>query len=195
MIKKDLIASTEKLANQLWWKKDCLDHNDDIGLLAVTFELKSQKKCTVCGFRMPTPTMSGNNSKDLKSVYNKYGQIFQSQILDKAQKYYNNSEIVIFAGDFNNARYLEDYVGKAQVNYNWQIIKKGFEEKGYTMHDVIIDNGEEKPINTRVKNGLETPIDHIFTKGLKVNKEKGVQVKKKIEYSDHYILRSTAILE
>lgn len=194
MIKKDLLASTEKLAKQLWWKKDSLYHNDDIGLLAVTFELKSKKKCTVCGFRMPT--ISSNNSKDLKTVYDEYGQIFKDKILDIAQQYYNNSDIVIFAGDFNNARYLEDYVGRAQVNYNWQIIKKGFEEKGYTMLDVSIYNDEEKPINTRVKNGLETPIDHIFTKGLvKVNKEKGVKVKKKIEYSDHYILCSTAILE
>lgn len=195
MIKKELIAaSTEKLAEQLWWEKDCLYHNDDIGLLAVTFELKSQKKCTVCGFRIPT--ISSNNSKNLKPVYDEYGQIFKYKILDIAQKYYNNSDIVIFAGDFNNARYWEDYVGRAQVNYNWQIIKEGFEEKGYMMLDVIIDNDEEKPINTRVKNGLETPIDHIFTKGLvKVNKEKGVQVKKKIEYSDHYILCSTVILE
>lgn len=188
MIKKDLISSTEELAKQLWREKDSLYHNDDIGLLAVTFKLESQKKCTICGFRMPT--ISSNNSKDLTPVYDEYGQIFKDKILDIAQKY-NNSDIVIFAGDFNNARYLEDYVERAQVNYNWQIIKKGFKEKGYTMLDVSIYNDEEKPINTRVKNGLETPIDHIFTKGL-VRKECKVI---ESQHSDHCLLCATAILE
>ena len=187
MIKKKLIASTEKLADNLWWKDDYLYSNDDIGLLSVTFEMKSGKKCTVCGFRMPTIS----SKKDLKSVYDEYGQILKDKILDIAQKYYNNSDIVIFAGDFNNARYLEDYVERAQVNYNWQIIKKGFEEKRYTMLDVSIYNDEEKPINTMVKNGLETPIDHIFTKGL-VRKECKVI---ESQHSDHCLLCATAILE
>lgn len=155
LVKKWLIKNVKELANNLWWKNETLHIYNDIGLMKVSFKMSNDKNCTVCAFRM----LIGN--KKGKAQYDDMRRIFYKKVLPIAEECYLENDVVIFAGDFNNARYLEDYNGKDQINYNWQILKSKFENIGYEMLDVD-DKG--KPINTK-QTAPASPIDHIFTKG------------------------------
>lgn len=103
------------------------------------------------------------------------------KVLPIAEECYLENDVVIFAGDFNNARYLKNYSGKDQINYNWQVIKSKFENIGYEMLDVD-DKGN--PINTKLTTPA-SPIDHIFAKGFVKNI---CEVSQPTGCSDHLIL-------
>ncbi|SEA90749.1 Metal-dependent hydrolase, endonuclease/exonuclease/phosphatase family [Oribacterium sp. KHPX15] len=156
LIKEELIGNTKKLAESLWWH-NALYSNNNLGLIKVSFELKSGKTCSVCGFRMLIGDKKG------KAAYDHMRFILDDQVLPIATECFTNNDVVIFAGDFNNASYRDDYTGKDHINYNWQIIKSGFEGIGYEMLDVNSENG---PIITKKDCTSGTPIDHIFAKGL-----------------------------
>ena len=155
LVKKELIENVEELAKNLWWKNETLHIYNDIGLMKVSFKMSNDKNCTVCAFRM----LIGN--KKGKAQYDDMREILDKKVLPIAEECYLENDVVIFAGDFNNARYLEDYKGKDQINYNWQIIKSEFENIGYEMLDV---DDQGNPINTKLTSPA-SPIDHIFAKG------------------------------
>ena len=181
LVKKNLIKNSKELAQNLWWKKETLHSCDDIGLLKVSFKMNDNKLCTVCGFRM---LMEKTEDTQLKEKYDKMRKIFDENVLPVANECYLENDVTIFAGDFNHARYLDDYTGKSQINYNWQIIKSEFEKIGYEMLDV---NDSNKPIITKKKDKTApaSPIDHIFTKGFS---KKRCVVLPDNELSDHLIL-------
>ena len=175
LVKKNLIKDVNIMAKNLWWGKEALYSDNDIGLMRVSFVMKNEKTCTVCGFRMPVD----NSKKEGREKYNEMGKILDEKILPIAKECYSKNDVVIFAGDFNNARYLEDYSGKDQFEYNWQILKKKFEGIGYRIIDI---DDAERPIV--IRNNPPSPIDHFFVKGFKKDKCDTIYS----EYSDHYIL-------
>lgn len=175
LVKKNLIKNEKDLAENLWWKEETLNSYNDIGLMQVSFKMKDDKMCTVCGFRMRVGYKKG------RAQYDDMRKILDREVMPIAKNCYLKNDMVVFAGDFNNARYLEDYRGKDQINYNWQILKSGFENIGYMMLDVC-DIG--RPIITKRKEPA-SPIDHIFVKGFK--KEK-CDVSSGDKYSVHDIL-------
>ena len=177
LAKKEIIKNVKELAENLWWKNKNLHSYNDIGLMKVTFKMSDGKNCTVCGFRM----LIGN--KKGKAQYDDMRKILYQKVLPIAEECYLENDVVIFAGDFNNARYLKDYSGKDQIDYNWQIIKSKFENIGYKMLDVD-DKGN--PINTKLTTPA-SPIDHIFTKGF-IKDTCGVS--QQTGCSDHLILRA-----
>ncbi|MBO4867877.1 MAG: endonuclease/exonuclease/phosphatase family protein [Ruminococcus sp.] len=181
LVKKNLIDSPKELAENLWWKEETLHNYGNIGLLRVSFKMRNNKTCTICGLRMP---IGNTKCKALKKQYDKMGIILFQYVLPIAKECYLENEVTIFAGDFNHARYLVDYTGKAQINYNWQIIKSKFENIGYEMLDV---DDSQKPIITKKdgKTGPASPIDHIFTKGFS---KKRCEVLPDNGLSDHLIL-------
>ena len=159
LVKKELIDGVGNLAKNLWHKNETLQIYNDIGLMKVSFKMKNNTNCTVCGFRM----LIGNNKGKAqygKAKYDDMRKILYKKVLPIAEECYLENDVVIFAGDFNNARYLEDYKGKDQINYNWQILKSKFENIGYEMLDV---DDQGNPINTKL-NPTASPIDHIFAK-------------------------------
>ncbi|WP_295196724.1 endonuclease/exonuclease/phosphatase family protein [Ruminococcus sp.] len=178
LVKKELIKNVKELANNLWWKNEALHCYNDIGLMKVSFKMSNDKNCTVCAFRM----LIGN--KKGKAQYDDMRRILYKKVLPIAEECYLENDVVIFAGDFNNARYLDDYNGKDQINYNWQILKSKFENIGYEMLDV---NDKGKPINTK-QTAPPSPIDHIFAKGFIKNT---CMVSEPTNCSDHLILRVT----
>ena len=177
MVKKELIDDTEELAKNLWWKEETLHCYDDIGLLTVSFKMNN-RNCTVCGFRMPIGNAKG------KEQYDEMSELFCKKILPIVGKYKQENRLTIFAGDFNNARYLDDYTGRAQINYNWQFINSKFEKIGFEMLDV---NENKGPIITKNngKTGPVSPIDHIFTVGFSKNQ---CNIEPDNGLSDHLIL-------
>ena len=177
LVKKELIKNVKELASNLWWENETLQIYNDIGLMKVSFKMSNDKNCTVCGFRM----LIGNNKG--KAQYDDMRRILYKKVLPIAEECYLENDVVIFAGDFNNARYLEDYNGKDQINYNWQILKSKFENIGYEMLDVD-DKGE--PIITK-QTAPASPIDHIFTKGFIKNT---CGVLESTNCYDHLILRA-----
>lgn len=178
LVKKNLIKNDKKFAEELWWQKETLHSYNDIGLMQVSFRMKNDNICTVCGFRMPVGDIKG------KAQYDDMREILYKKVLPIAEACYLKNDMVLFAGDFNNARYLEDYSGKDQINYNWQILKSKFENIGYMMLDVD-DTGSPIITKRKGKSGPASPIDHIFTKGFE--KTKSV-VSSNVGYSDHNIL-------
>lgn len=80
--------------------------------MKVSFKMSNDKNCTVCAFRM----LIGN--KKGKAQYDDMRRILYKKVLPIAEECYLENDVVIFAGDFNNARYLEDYNGKDQINSN-----------------------------------------------------------------------------
>ncbi len=175
LVKKKIIKNVKELANNLWQKNETLHIYNDIGLMKVSFKMSDDKNCTVCGFRMLIGDKKG------KAQYDDMRKFLYQKVLPIAEECYLENDVVIFAGDFNNARYRKDYSGFAQIDYNWQIIKSKFENIGYEMLDVD-DKGD--PINTKLTTPA-SPIDHIFTKGFIKNI---CGVSKKTECSDHLIL-------
>ncbi len=178
LVKRNSIKNIKELAKNLWWGREALQCYNNLGLMKVSFKMDDDKICTVCGFRMPT----GDN--DCRVQYDEMRKTLDKYVLPIAEECYLNSDIAIFAGDFNHARYLNNYDGKAQINYNWQILKSKFENIGYEMLDV---DGHGEPIITKVKGrtGPASPIDHIFTKGF--DKE-SCGVSQGNHCSDHLIL-------
>jgi endonuclease/exonuclease/phosphatase family metal-dependent hydrolase len=100
----------------------------------------------------------------------------------------------VVCGDFNNARCLgklsdkfdfKDYVGKAQCNYNLNIIKDSFDDLQFEMADI---GREEQGIPTHYG---YIPDDHIFIRGLNIVECKAISA---CELSDHDIICATVEL-
>lgn len=141
---------------------------DDIDLLGVCFKSKNGKTICVVGCRMTT------GLPDRKKQYDSEREIFDNQLLPFICNSMD-SDVCIVAGDFNNAYCRgdlnekfnpKDYEGKAQINYNLNIIKDKFvDDLGFKMLD--IGDGYGKPTWSEYEYGEKyIPDDHIFVRGL-----------------------------
>lgn len=182
-IKRSLVNEKE-IINQVYHRNIVSSVVEDCNILRVTIPMACGKNLCIIGCRMET-----GGEKDLQAQY------------DSERKYFDNiliphiyptkpEDLYIVCGDFNNARCcgdlnekfdLQDYAGKAQCNYNLNIIKDTFDSIGFTMVD-IGENGE----SIATHKGY-FPLDHIFIYGLQ-SKSFGTVCSDKL--SDHDILWS-----
>lgn len=184
LIKRDLVKDAEKEAKKLWDNKG-FALNPNINMLEWTIKLKNGKKLCILGLRM-TVELDGN----LEDQYNKLGEDLKDVLIKRVKELKAANDIVIVAGDFNNARYLDSYEDYAQENYNWQIIKNAFEGIGFNMLDL---DKNDKHVITKIDNGPDSPIDHIFARGLEKADSEAVHTEA-VSGFDHKILAVNAKL-
>ncbi len=180
-IKKDMV-DTDNLLEEIYENNMTSSNFDGLNILKIIIPLKSGISLSILGCRMET-----GKHKPLKQQYDYQKKCFKNILIPKIQPL-KEGQIHIVCGDFNNARCLgnlnerfnsKDYEGKAQKNYNINIIKDIFEDLGYIMANIDKDG---TPIMTH-KGYL--PIDHIFVAGLNVKECDKVPVN---YLSDHDIL-------
>lgn len=179
-IKRDII-NVRKLITQVYQSNIISSEIENCNILKIRFPLKSGENFCVLGCRLET-----GGEEELKKQYDSQRNSFYEVLMPYIRKI-NSDDYCIICGDFNNARCLGDlnkkydsrnYNGKAQINYNLNIIKDEFDSLGFVMADC--NNGA--PIPTHKK---YIPDDHIFIKGFCVTKCEPVSVG---ELSDHDIL-------
>ena len=113
--------------------------------LKVSFQY-GEKKVSIVGCRI----LPGGISK--KDFDNRAAQFYD--VLEPMIKKLQQQDIVIIGGDFNNARYLQNYEGMNQVNYNLHRIQAEMLSLGYIELDMW--NPTHKFLSE----------DHLFGKGL-----------------------------
>lgn len=122
---------------------------------------------------------------------NKDYNIRKKQFVCLMQYIHTLKHPVIVSGDFNNAfcrgnlnkKFDEkDYKGKAQINYNLNLIKTSLDEIGFTMVDVNKD-GSSIPTHKRF-----LPEDHIFVRGFGAIERNFTIIHVEQNLSDHNIL-------
>lgn len=179
-IKRELINDS-KLIEQVYQENIISSAIDGCNILKIRFPLNDGKNICVIGCRLET-----GGQKDLKEQYDSERRSFDGILMPHCQKI-DSDDYCIICGDFNNGQCLGDlkkkydsrnYYGKAQINYNLNLIKDKFSNLGFAMADNI--NGES--IQTYKS---YFPNDHIFTKRFHIKKCEVVGVG---QLSDHDIL-------
>ena len=181
---KEEMVDKKKLKNDIYNKKAVSSIDNGCNILRVDLPLKCGSMLTVIGCRMKT-----NISKQsLQEQYDSERKCFDEILIPMIDK---SEGLYIICGDFNNARCLgklnkkykkEDYIGKAQCNYNLNIIKDKFEYLRFVMVDVG-ENGEAIPTHSGY-----IPDDHIFVRGFNKNTCSVIPVG---GLSDHDIIMAT----
>ncbi|MDR5659877.1 hypothetical protein RH915_10285 [Serpentinicella sp. ANB-PHB4] len=180
-IKKDLIKADD-LVNEVYNSNTISSVVEGCNILRVAIPLQCGINLCIIGCRMETGG-AGNLQAQYDSASNNFDNILLPMISSLEKDH-----IYIVCGDFNNARCCgnlnekfnpRNYNGKAQINYNLNIIKDKFERIGFKMTNVG-KTGESIPTH----NGY-VPDDHIFVHGLEPKKSDTTAVDK---LSDHDIL-------
>ncbi len=186
-IKKELV-DYKKLIENIYKENSISSVIAGCNILQVSFPLKCGKSLDIVGCRMET---GGFDS--LQEQYDSERNVFDKVLLPVVKD--RNCDLQIVCGDFNNARCLgnlkekycfRNYVGKAQCNYNLNIIKDSFEEIGFIIID-IDENGNSFPTH----NGY-IPDDHIFVHGGKCEECTVISAE---GLSDHDIVKATVNFE
>lgn len=186
-IKKSLVDD-KKLIDEVYSSNAISSVIEGCNILRVLLPLKGGKNLDIIGCRMET-----GGFKVLQEQYDSERKVLDEVLLPVLKE--SNCDLRIVCGDFNNARCLgklnqkfcnADYTGKAQCNYNLNIIKDSFEELGFAMADI-----DEKGNDIPTHNGF-IPDDHIFIRGGECVKCEVVPAK---GLSDHDILNATVKIE
>lgn len=170
---------------------------EDYNLLRVSFKMKDGRTATIIGCRIEVVDV---DEEKLRDEFNRRGHVFERFIKETfhgekkdGRSGFDNGDICIVAGDFNNGRCLgnlnkeynsADYDGKDHIKYNPNVIHDAFEALGFEMLD--IGNGWGIPTWSKTEDKY-VPDDHIFVRGL----TPGDRVCKTIiddDLSDHAIL-------
>lgn len=180
-IRKALVDS-KGLVQNVYDKNAISSNNEGCNILKIEVSLQCGGNLFIIGCRMET-----GGAQTLQDQYNAERDCFVNILMPMIQPLRQESMYIV-SGDFNNARCLgnlhekfkqQDYAGKAQCNYNLNIIKDTFDSIGFTMVDV---DEKGQAIATHKKS---FPLDHIFIKNFKVEKYGITPVD---ELSDHDIL-------
>ena len=178
---KETIIDKNKLVSDVYDKKAVYSIDNGCNILRVICSLKNGSPLTVLGCRMETGKCE--NQDQLKEQYNFEKKSFDDILIPTIGE---AEGLYIVCGDFNNARCLgnldnkyneKDYDGKAQCNYNLNIIKDRFEELKFVLADVK----KGAPIPTH----KIFPDDHIFLRGFTVTDCNSIPVD---NLSDHFII-------
>lgn len=176
---------------------------EDYNLLRVSFQMKGGRNATIIGCRIEA------DNKESKDEYDQRGRVFERFIKEtfngkKGDGWsgFDNGDICIVAGDFNNGvcrgddltkKYRREYYlykegrvvkERLQIHYNPHVVHDTFEALGFEMLD--IGNGWGIPTWGKTEDKY-VPDDHIFVRGL----TPGDRVCKTIiddDLSDHAIL-------
>lgn len=186
VINNNLLVN-EVLKKQLYKNNTVASEFDGCNILKVTVPMKAGNELCIVGCRME---IENCDKADFDRRRENFDKILIPHIRPIIEK-----NLFIVCGDFNNARCLgnlnnefnrQDYYGKAQCNYNLNIIKDKLNSIGFTMVDV---DGNGNPVPTH-KGYL--PEDHIFVHGLK---SMGFKTVLSDNLSDHDILLSKVVID
>lgn len=164
-VRRELV-NAQQLKQNIYSSSALFSTLNGCNLLRAELPLQSGALLTVLGCRMETGA-----AQNLTAQYNEQRRCFD-RILLPAVLPARTHRLFIVCGDFNNARCLaslqrpfdpNDYLGRAQCNYNLNLIKDAFYARGFHMADQT-DAGQ--PIATHTKGTMAFPLDHIFVRGL-----------------------------
>lgn len=186
-VKRELI-NEEELIKQVYEFNVIVSEVEGCNILRILFPMRNKKKLCVLGCRMET-----GGEESLLKQYDSERECFDNVLIPFIDKMHQEDYFIV-CGDFNNARCLgkltkrfdsKNYYGKAQINYNLNIIKDKFDDLGFAMADC--NNGDGIPTHNSF-----FPDDHIFVKGFSVSRCVSVGAE---GLSDHDILIANCSFE